>query len=173
MSASSSVALAQRLAGLALLVAGGHLAYALTAGSPATPSVAGPGPSTPAAAPECRCDDAALRSEVADLRRALRALEQTTTVRTGPATPWLSPPAEQPPPKIIPSAEELAVAVPADRPLPPIDLFVDIPDGVELSQRPDGTVQVKALRPELVGEELLLHALTKDGEMQIITARAE
>lgn len=175
---SSSVGLAQLLAGLALLVAGGHLAYALTYASPSASSTpSGATAPTHAASPECRCDDAALRSEVDDLRRALRAVEQSAArgpATVGPAGPvQVEPLTPRPVVPMPPSDEELAIAVPGDTALPPIDMFIGIPAGVTLSQRANGTVEAKATQPERMGEEIFVHALTKGGEVKVIRARLE
>lgn len=174
---SSRSGLAPILAGLALLVAGGHLAYALSRPVPA--ATTGPIAAADPGGAECRCDDASLRSDLADLRRTLRSLEQAVSARAaashlpGGIAPGASVPASRVGEPVPPSEKELAAAVSGDTALPEIELFIGIPDGVTLSQRPDGTVSAKATRPERVGEEIFVHILTKGGEAKLLRTRAE
>jgi len=72
-----------------------------------------------------------------------------------------------------PSEAELASALSGDDPLPPIEVFIGIPKGLRLSQRADGSIEAKAQTPELVGEEFLIHGLTKAGETKAIKVRAQ
>lgn len=164
------------LAGLALLVSLGHLAYDLAA-SPKEVAVTDEqtAPEAPAAGArvgDCRCDDGPVRREVAELRdvvallraRVDRAGGSVGTVAAGSATPGAAAASFRP----EPSERELEMSLPGDEPLPEISMFMDVPTGVRLSQRDDMTLEVVAVDPEVSGRQYVVYVLTAKGETKVV-----
>lgn len=172
---SSSSSPAVLLAGLALLVSLGHLAYDLSAPPPQPEADEPKGEASvvPAArAGECRCDDGPVRREIAELRDALALVRaRTSRAAAAPGSARMGAPsagAPAPPFRAEPSEHELAMSLPADEPLPKIRIFMDVPAGVKLLQRRDGTLEPVVTDPEAGGKQYVVYALTEKGETILV-----
>ena len=157
------------LAGLAVVLAAGHLTWALLSppAQPVEPARATPAAPAPGADAECRCDDLELRRELSSLRDELAALRAKSELAAMTAAAGV-PNAPRAPARPKPSEKELAIALPGDRPLPKVNLFLDVPEGVRLAQREDGTLEIEALDPATKGEHFVVYVITEAGETQAV-----
>lgn len=160
--ASSSALL---LSGLALLIS----TYALLSipSGASEPEPSPPVAATPSSSPTCRCDDPTLERELAELRDELARMRRNDA----PTAVLPAAAAEPRATRLPPTERELAEALPGDQPLPKLSLFVDIPDGVRLSQNPDGTISAEATDPAASGEEYLVYVITETGETKGVLVR--
>lgn len=172
---------ATMLGAIALVVACGHLAYAMVSEDDAGPSPTAQAEAKPSAGASTDSSDRyreemnALRKEVQELRREVEQLRSMRVQRTGDVGGGGLTPADRLSPDFPVFTEaQLAKALPGESTnVDANSTLIGIPAGIEASVGADGRIKAVAIDESLRGKAFIVATLGPDGKGREIRVTAE